>query len=141
MTDRPTTSIEVDQFIARPPARVWAALTTPEELARWWAPGDIRPVVGHEFLLDMQGWGQVACTVLEVIEPELLVYRFGEWTLTWRLVPEGDGTRLLLDHGGLDLDRPGDRFAFDNMGPGWRDHVLPRLAELLGDDAADRAAG
>ena len=36
-------TITVDQFIARPPERVWAALTTPELLARWWAPGDIAP--------------------------------------------------------------------------------------------------
>jgi uncharacterized protein YndB with AHSA1/START domain len=25
---------------------VWAALTTPELLARWWAPGDITPTPG-----------------------------------------------------------------------------------------------
>jgi hypothetical protein len=48
-----------------------------------------------------------------------------------RLVAEGTGTRLFLDHSGFDLDNPQHRFAFDNMGPGWRDQVLPRLATLL----------
>jgi uncharacterized protein YndB with AHSA1/START domain len=126
-----TDTISVDQFVPHPPARVWRALTTPAELARWWAAGDIAPVVGHTFLLDMGGWGQVPCEVTEVAEPERLVFTFGHWTLTWRLVAEGAGTRLLLDHSGFDPDRPEDRFARDRMGPGWRDDVLPRLAEVV----------
>lgn len=126
-----TTRINVDQFIARPPRRVWQALTDPALLVSWWAPGDIAPVVGHRFTLEMPGWGNVACEVLEVVEPERLVYTFADWTLTWRLVAEGTGTRLLLEHSGFDLDNPQHRFAFDNMGPGWRDVVLPRLAALV----------
>jgi uncharacterized protein YndB with AHSA1/START domain len=128
-----TTSITLDQFIRQPPAKVWQALTEPELLARWWVPGDIAPVVGHEFLLEMRGWGQVPCTVLEVAEPELLVYSFHDWTLTWRLVAEGAGTRLLLEHAGFDLDDPQQRFAFDEMGPGWRDVILPRIDAVLAD--------
>jgi uncharacterized protein YndB with AHSA1/START domain len=126
-------TITVDQFIAQPPERVWQALTTPELLARWWVPGDIEPTVGHEFHLDMPGWGRVPGTVLEVVEPELLVHTFADWTLTWRLVAEGTGTRLFLEHAGFDLTNGQHRFAFDNMGPGWRDEVLPRLVALLED--------
>jgi uncharacterized protein YndB with AHSA1/START domain len=125
------TSIDVDQFLAASPDRVWKAITTPDELARWWAPGDIAPVVGHRFLLDMGSWGQTECEVLEVVEPERFVYTFAHWTLTWTLVPEGNGTRLLLDHSGFDPANPQDGFAFDQMGPGWRDSILPRLAALL----------
>lgn len=128
----PSPAIHVDQFLSRPPAIVWRALTDPDLLARWWAPGDIRPVAGHEFVLDMQGWGNVACTVLEVEPERRLAVRFGErWTITWRLEAEGDGTRLFLEHAGFDLDDPQDRFALDRMGPGWRDDVLPRLARLI----------
>lgn len=133
MTD-PTDTISVDQFIARPPARVWRALTEPDQVAVWWVPGTIAPVVGHEFLLEMPGWGNVACTVLEVVDGERLVYTFGDWTLTWRLVAEGTGTRLFLDHSGFDLDNPQHRFAFDHMGPGWRDEILPRLDALVTSD-------
>jgi len=50
-----TETITVDQFVPRRPELVWAALTTPEQLARWWAPGDIAPVVGHHFVLAMPG--------------------------------------------------------------------------------------
>ena len=127
-----TQTISVDQFIAAPPAKVWHALTDPEPLAHWWAPGDIAPVVGHRFELEMPGWGAAECEVLEVDEPLLFVYSFtANWTLTWRLVPEGRGTRLLLEHSGFDLDDHRMRDAFERMGPGWRDTVLPRLAEML----------
>ena len=44
---------------------------------------------------------------------------------------EGSGTRVLLEHSGVDLDGPADHFAFEQMGPGWRDDVLPRLAVLV----------
>jgi uncharacterized protein YndB with AHSA1/START domain len=127
-----TTAITVDQFVPQPPAAVWRALTEPDLLARWWARGDIKPEVGHEFLLDMQGWGHVPCKVLEVVPHERLVYRFtDDWTLSWHLVPEGRGTRVLLEHSGFGLDDPQQRFAFDRMGPGWRDEVLPRIGQAL----------
>ena len=74
------------------------------------------------------------CEVLEVVEPERLVHTFNEtWTLTWRLVPEGSGTRLLLQHTGFDLGQKRDRDALDRMGPGWRDVVLPRLADVAAE--------
>lgn len=132
-----TETIHVDQFLPHPPAKVWRALTDPELLARWWAAGDIEATVGHRFLVDMVGWGQVPCEVLEVEPEQRLVFTFTEdWTLTRRLVPEGTGTRLFLDHGGFDLDDPQHRFAFDAMGPGWRDEVLPGLGRELEQLAA-----
>ncbi|MDT2004400.1 SRPBCC domain-containing protein [Rhodococcus opacus] len=134
MTDRTTTMISVDQFIAAPPATVWRALTEPELLARWWAAGDIAATVGHKFHLDMPGWGSVPCEVVEVEPERRLVYTFTEnWTLTWNVVPEGAGTRLFLEHSGFDLDDKRSRDAFERMGPGWRDTVLPRLAGVAAD--------
>ena len=134
MTDRTTTTISVDQFIAAPPAKVWRALTEPELLARWWAAGDIAATVGHRFHLEMPGWGAVPCEVVEVEPERRFVYTFTEnWTLVWRLVPEGAGTRLFLDHSGFDLDDKRSRDAFERMGPGWRDTVLPRLAGVVAD--------
>jgi uncharacterized protein YndB with AHSA1/START domain len=131
-THENTEAIQVDQFLTHPPARVWQAITEPALMARWWAAGDIRPIEGHEFALDMESWGQVPCKVLEVEPERRLVFTFTEnWTLTWTLVPEGRGTRLLLEHSGFDLDQPIDRHAFDQMGPGWRDEVLPALADTL----------
>ncbi|MGB3444736.1 MAG: SRPBCC domain-containing protein [Actinophytocola sp.] len=135
-----TETIHVDQFLAQPPAKVWRMLTEPDRLASWWAPGDIRPEVGHSFTLDMRGWGVQSCTVTEVDEERLLSYTFGEgdmdWTITWRLVAEGAGTRLFLEHGGFDLDDPRQQSAFTNMPRGWAGSVLPRLARELAEVTA-----
>jgi uncharacterized protein YndB with AHSA1/START domain len=120
-------TLTFDQYVAAPPAAVWQSIATPEGIASWWVPGDIAAVVGHRFLLEMPGWGNVPCEVLEVEVDRLLVHTFADWTLHWRLEPEGRGTRLFLEHRGFDLDNPQHRFAFDQMGPGWRDEVLPRL--------------
>jgi uncharacterized protein YndB with AHSA1/START domain len=112
-------SIECDQFIAKPPTAVWRALTEPDLLARWWAVGDIRPVVGHRFTLDMGSWGRQECEILQVEPEKLLRYTFAEGildtTITWRLEPEGDGTRLFLLHDGFAEDSQ----ALRGMGNGW----------------------
>lgn len=129
-----TAIIEVDHFYPHPPARVWKALTDPALHARWWAAGDVRPVVGHRFELDMGRWGQQACEVTHVEPERLLRYRFATGTLdtviTWELVPEGTGTRLKLVQEGFDLDSPLGRQAFDGMKPGWP-QVLGKLGTVL----------
>lgn len=131
----PPAVIKCDQFIPHPPARVWQALTDPELHAKWWAAGDVRPVVGHRFTLDMGPWGEQPCQVLAVEPERLLQYTFSpdtlDTTITWRLEPEGSGTRIFLEHAGFDLDSPVGRAAYDGMGNGWPD-VLARLAKACG---------
>ncbi len=128
-TSSPAT-ITLDQFVAAPPETVWRLLTEPELMRLWWAEGQVAAVVGHQFVLDMPGYGKQPCKVLEVDAPHRFVYTFTPaWTLTWRLEPDGAGTRVFLEHSGFDLDDTRMAQAFDRMGPGWRDVVLPRLAE------------
>ena len=135
-------TIHVDQFLAHPPARVWRALTDPVVLARWLMPNDFEPVVGHRFTFRTEprpeaGFdGVTHCQVLE-IEPERLLrisWRGGplDTTVTWRLVAEGRGTRLLLEHDGFDPDDPAQQLARRIMGGGWRSNVLARLEATLG---------
>jgi uncharacterized protein YndB with AHSA1/START domain len=122
-------TISVDQFVAAPPAKVWRLLTEPQLMRRWWAEGDVAAVVGHQFTLDMPGYGRQPCKVLEVDPPHRFVYSFtAAWTLSWRLEPEGAGTRVFLEHSGFDLNDKRMAEAFNRMGPGWRDVVLPRLS-------------
>lgn len=79
----------------------------------------------------MPEFGSIPCKVVESQPHERFVYTFdGDWTLTWQLVAEGHGTRLLLEHSGFDLDDKRQHDACERMGPGWRDTVLPRLAKL-----------
>jgi uncharacterized protein YndB with AHSA1/START domain len=126
--------IHVKRRSAHPPAAVWRALTDPELHARWWAAGDVRPVVGHRFELDMGQWGKQACEVLAVEPERLLRYSFAAGTLdtiiTWRLAPDGDGTLLTLTQEGFDPDSPLGRQALEGMRAGWPG-VLARLERVL----------
>jgi uncharacterized protein YndB with AHSA1/START domain len=71
--------------------------------------------------------------VLEVDPPHRFVYTFTPaWKLTWRLEEEGTGTRVFLEHSGFDLNDTRMAEAFERMGSGWREVVLPRLAEAAG---------
>lgn len=135
----PWPALHFDQYIAHPPAAVWRALTEPELLARWWAPGDVKPVVGHRFTLNMGDWGVQPCEVTAV-EPETrLEYHFAKGVLdtriVWRIEPEGEGTRLHLEHAGFNLDSPMGRQAFAGMGNGWP-HVLNRIERALNEIGA-----
>lgn len=126
--------IQLEHVYAHPPSAVWRALTDPVLHARWWAPGDVRAVVGHTFELDMGKWGKQPCEVLEVEPERLLKYRFAAGVLdtiiTWQLIPEGAGTRLMLTHEGFNLDTPMGKQAYEGMKSGWPT-VLARLEMVL----------
>lgn len=135
MTDTETLAIEVDQVLSHPPERVWRALVEPELQSRWMSMGpDFAPVVGHRFAIDMGEWGTTQCEVLEVVEHERLVISWVNdplaTTVTWRLVPEGSGTRLFLEHAGF---TPGQSMAVEGMGQGWSTAVRHRLPEVLAE--------
>ena len=126
--------VRVEHVYRQPPAAVWRALTDPALHAKWWAPGDIRPVVGHRFELDMGAWGKQPCEVLAVEPERLLSYRFATGSLdtiiTWRLFEHGTGTRLHLTHEGFDLDSPLARQALEGMGRGWPG-VMKNMEKVL----------
>jgi len=101
------------------PGTVWVALTDRQALAEWLMPNDFEPVVGHKFRFQidpMPGCFQLTeCEVLEVDRPRKLVY---SWLpipknparkattpsiLTWTLHAHDGGTRLTLEHRGLEI--------------------------------------
>ena len=124
-------TIRLEHVYKQAPDKVWKALTDPALVARWWATGDVRAEVGHRFDMDMGKWGKQPCEVLAVEPERLFSYRFAEPTLntiiTFRLAPEGTGTRLTLTHEGFDLDSPMGRQALEGMKPGW-----PGILEKIG---------
>jgi uncharacterized protein YndB with AHSA1/START domain len=125
-------AIRLERRFPLPSATVWAALTTPDLLARWWAPGDIAPVMGHRFTMDMGSWGQQQCEVLAVEPGESIAFSEGNLntTITWRLESVSDGTVLHFEHAGFRLDTPMGRQALEGMGNGWPG-LLSRINGVL----------
>lgn len=131
-------AIRLERRYPHPVAAVWAALTTPELLARWWAPGNIAPVVGHRFTMDMDAWGQQQCEVLTVDPGTSISFLFSEGqldtTITWRLEPVDGGAILHFEHAGFQLDTPMGRHAIEGMGNGWPS-LLARIDGVLAEAA------
>lgn len=128
-------TIEVDQFLPHSVEVVWEAITDREQLAEWFMANDFSPEVGHRFFLDTGPWGITECEVLEVAPQRLLRYSWRNGPLdtevTWRLVPEGRGTRLFVEHAGFDPEDPPQTQAFNRMAGGWDTVVLNALASHL----------
>ena len=139
MTTNAPGVIHLERDYAHTPSEIWRALTNPFIRERWWAAGDLQPVAGHRFTLDMGRFGKQPCEVIAVEAESLLQYRFAEKALdtiiTWRLAPDSVGTRLTLVHEGFKLATPMGQQAFEGMKAGWP-VVLERLARVLAQPLA-----
>ena len=130
-------TLVVVRDLRHPPAKVWAALTDPQQL-REWAPYDADrdlSAVGAAKLSTVGAptAGATASQVKRAAAPRLLELSWGGQDLRWELEPLGDGTRLTLWH---NINR-----GFISMGAaGW--HIcLDVLARLLADEPIGRIVG
>jgi len=127
--------IELERSLRHAPSLAWTYLTDPAKIAAWWAPCDLVAEVGHSFHFDMGPWGKQPCEVVAVDPDHLLAIAFAKGTLdttvTWTLLPEGDGTLLRMVHEGFDLESPMAKMAFEGMSNGWP-AILDRLASTVG---------
>jgi uncharacterized protein YndB with AHSA1/START domain len=135
LTDRARPAVRLERDLPDPPAVVWRALTDRDEL-RSWFPSDVivergRWEVGASItfpfppeVIDMTLTGEV----LDVDEPRLLAFTWGEDTLRFELSPQDGGTRLVL----IDELPPG---AAARNAAGW-ETCLDRLAGLEPDGDA-----
>jgi uncharacterized protein YndB with AHSA1/START domain len=88
--------------LRHPPAKVWEALTDPEQL-REWAPFDADRNLGSAGPVKLSVVGtptpQVSETIIKRAEaPKLLEYNWGDNEMRWELEPLDGGTRLTLWH-------------------------------------------
>ena len=103
ITDGPRPAVRLERQLPDPPAAVWRALTEREQLQSWFPcdvvvdGGERVPGASITFpfppdVIDMTLTGEV----LEVDEPRLLAYTWGEDTLRFELSSSDGGTRLIL---------------------------------------------
>lgn len=141
-----TKSIQRELRIPQPREKVWQAITDSTTLAEWMYPNNFEPRVGHRFIFRVPPKPEVGfdglivdCEVLECQAPRLLAF---SWTagglvdtrVSFRLEPDGDGTRLFFEHSGFDVTQPWIEQALKGASYGWA-NMLKQLSVV-----ADRMA-
>lgn len=143
-----TGSIKRELVLPQSPEVVWRALTDSVALAEWMYPNDFAPRVGHRFTFRVPpnpqaGFdGIVRCEVLECVPSSRLTYSWAGGPVvgtqvSYRLEPEGDGTRVFFEHSGFDLSQPWGDGALKGAEVGW-DRMLDALTRVVAGLAADR---
>lgn len=142
-------TIRREMVIPQPPEQVWQALTDSRTLAEWMFPNDFEPRIGHQFTFQVPPKPEagfdgltVYCEVLECEPPVRLVFSWSaaelvDTRVSFRLEPDGDGTRLLFEHSGFDLSAEFGEQAFRGAEYGWA-KMLTQLAAVVAGPAADR---
>jgi|SRR5579872_1340609 len=126
-----TKTIQREILIPQPREQVWRAIANSAALAEWMFPNDFAPHVGHHFTFQVPPNPKakfdgitVSCEVLECEPPSRLAF---SWTaggldntqVSFRLEPDGEGTRLFFEHSGFDVSQPWVEQAVRGAEYGW----------------------
>ena len=134
---------EIEKVYRAPVSRVWAALTDPNEMKKWYfdIPG-FKAEVGFKF--EFMGGRpdgiqyKHLCEVTEVEKERKLTHSWryegyeGNSFVTWELFPEGDSTRVKLTHVGLEtFPASNPDLAAKNFAEGWTGILGTLLSNYL----------
>ena len=144
-----TKTIQREILIPQPREQVWRALSDSTALAEWMFPNDFAPRVGHHFTFQVPPRPKVGfdglvvrCEVLECEPPSRLAFSWSAGGLigtrvSFRLEPDGEGTRVLFEHSGFDVSQPWVEQALRGAEFGWA-KMLKQLAAVVAGLAAHR---
>ena len=144
-----TGTIRREILIPQPREQVWRAISDSATLAEWMFPNDFAPLVGHHFTFRVPPNPKVGfdglivhCEVLECEAPNRLAFSWSagglaDTQVSFRLEPDGDGTRLLFEHSGFDLTQPWCKPALKGAEFGWA-KMFKQLTAVVAGLAADR---
>ena len=146
-----TKTIRREILIPQPREQVWRAISDSTALAEWMYPNDFEPRVGHHFTFRVPPNPKVGfdgllvrCEVLVCEPPSRLVFSWSaggpvvNTRVSFRLEPDGDGTRIFFEHSGFDVSQPGGDQAFKGAQFGWA-KMLEQLAIVAAGLGADRS--
>ena len=144
-----TNAIRREILTPRPREQVWRAITDSATLAQWMFPNDFEPRVGHRFTFRVPGNPQahfdglvVRCEVLECEPPDRLAFSWSaggpveNTRVSFRLEPDGHGTRIHFEHCGFDVSQPFGEQALKGAEFGWA-RMFKQLAAIVAGLAAD----
>jgi uncharacterized protein YndB with AHSA1/START domain len=136
----------IERVFAAPVALVWRAITTPEDMSRWYFDmKNFKPEVGCEFQFIVEHEGNVhdhRCKITEVVPQKKIActWRFegheGNSHVTFELFAEGGKTRLKLTHAGLETFAKAPSLPRKNFVRGWTWLIGSELKDFV--ENADR---
>lgn len=131
----------IERVYAAPIQKVWEAITAKEKMKEWYFDlAEFKPEVGFEFEFTGSDGNKEflhLCRVTKVVEGKTIAYTWrydgyeGNSEVTWELFPEGEGTKLVLTHSGLETFPPLDSFKKENFVAGWTHITGIALKEYL----------
>lgn len=146
-----TENIRREVLISQPREQVWRALTDSAALAEWMYPNDFEPRVGHRFTFRVPANPKVGfdgiivhCEVIGCEPPHRLAFSWSaggpvvDTRVSFRLEPDGDGTRVIFEHSGFDVSHPWGKQALRGAQFGWA-KMLEQLTAVVAGLAADRS--
>lgn len=125
------------------PDKIWKALTEKSEMKQWYFDLDnFKAEPGFEFRFNGQGSKgenyMHVCKVLEAIPAKKLKYSWtyegypGYSEIAFELIPEGDQTRVIATHTGLDsFPKDNPDFARASFKEGWNEIITRMLPDYL----------
>ena len=145
-----THTIRKEMLMPQPREQVWRAIANRIALAEWMYPNDFEPRVGHHFTFRVPANPKVnfdglvvRCEVLECEPPSRLGFSWSaggpvdNTRVSYRLEPDGDGTRLVFEHSGFDVAQPWGEQALRGAEFGWG-KMFKQLVAVIAGLAADR---
>jgi uncharacterized protein YndB with AHSA1/START domain len=142
-------TIQREILIPQSREQVWQALTDSAALAEWMYPNDFEPRVGHNFTFRVPPNPKVGfegvvieCKVLECQPPSRLTYSWSggaivDTRVSYRLEPDGEGTRLIFEHSGFDLSQPWCEPAMRGLEYGYA-KIFKQFAAFVARQAVER---
>jgi uncharacterized protein YndB with AHSA1/START domain len=125
-------TIQKEILIPQPREKVWGAIADSAALAEWMFPNNFEPRVGHRFTFRVPGKPEVKfeglvvrCEVLECEPPGRLSFSWSaggaveNTRVEFRLEPDGEGTRVFLEHSGFEISAAFGEQAFKGAEYGW----------------------
>ena len=136
----------IERVFDAPVALVWRAITTPEDMSRWYFDmKHFKPQAGCEFSFVVQHEGNNydhRCKITEVITQKKIAYTWryhghkGNSLVTFELFADGFKTKLKLTHEGLETFPKAPQFARNNFVRGWTSLIGSELKDFV--ENADR---
>lgn len=121
--------------------KVWDAITNANKMRQWYFDlEDFKPEIGFKFEFSGECDGIKylhECEVTEVEPGRKISYSWkyrdypGESSVTWQLFPEGDETRLVLTHTGIETFPIHKDFTRESFTGGWTHFMGTALKEFL----------